>query len=74
MGPILRVESVVVESAWEMGNVLTPLCITFFDTKNFQKHQSVPQRNFSVLWDEKFLIFFVIPPIWLLKLSRPTDG
>ena len=25
------------------------LCINFFDTRNFLKHQKIPQRNFLVL-------------------------
>ena len=29
-------------------------CIKFFDTRNFLIHRSVPQRNFSALWDKKF--------------------
>ena len=34
---------------------LPPLwCIKFFATRNFLIHRSVPQRNFSVLWDKKF--------------------
>ena len=37
-------------------NPVTPAlsCIKFFNTRNFQKHQRVPLRNFSVLWDKKF--------------------
>ena len=34
---------------------LPPLwCRKFFATWNFPIHRSVPQRNFSVLWDKKF--------------------
>ena len=34
---------------------LPPLwCLKFFATRNFLIHRSVPQRNFSVLWDKKF--------------------
>ena len=34
---------------------LPPLwCIKLFATRNFLMHRSVPQRNFSVLWDKKF--------------------
>ena len=30
------------------------LCIKFFAIRNFLIHRSVPQRNFSVLWDKNF--------------------
>ena len=33
---------------------ITLWSIKFFDTRNFPIHRSVPQRNFSVLWDKKF--------------------
>ena len=51
------------------------LCIKFFDTRNFLIHRSVPQQNFSALWDIKISIenrdmpplihnFFSIPEIF----------
>ena len=33
---------------------ITLWCINFCATRNFLIHRSVPQRNFSVLWDKKF--------------------
>ena len=39
------------------------LCIKFFDTRNFPIHRSVPQRNFSVLWDKK---------IWTKSRDTPS--
>ena len=44
-----------------------PLYIKFFDTRNFQKHQRLPRRNFSILWDKKI---YIILYGWL-KLSCP---
>ena len=45
-------------------------CIKFFDTRNFLIHRSVPQRNFSVLCDKKFLTENVIPPSLMHKIFR----
>ena len=51
----------------------TALCIKFFDATTFQKHQSVPLRNFSVLWDKKMKLFHT-PFYGLIKFSCATHG
>ena len=44
------------------------LCIKFCDSRNFLIHRSVPQRNFSVLWDKKFWTKSDTPPPLLHRI------
>ena len=61
---------------------ITLLGMKFFDSRTFLIYRSVPQRNFSALWDKKFstesrdIPFFCIGffDTWHLKLSRTLDG
>ena len=52
------------------------LSIKFFDTRNFVKHKTVPQRRFSVLWDNKFSIQNHDIPLLGIKFfdTRNTEG
>ena len=61
---------------------ITLLGMKFFDSRTFLIYRSVPQRNFSALWDKKFstecrdIPFFCISffNTWHLKLSEILDG
>ena len=45
----------------------SPLCLKFFDSRNFQKHHRIPLRNFLVLWDNFFRNFLWYPLYGLLN-------
>ena len=61
---------------------ITLLGMKFFDSWTFLIYRSVPQRNFSALWDKKFstecrdIPFFCINFFytWHLKMSETLDG
>ena len=59
--------------------VMPPLCVEFFDTRNFQKLQSVSLRTLLVLWDKIFSLKVVIPSFMYefyryQKLSETPKG
>ena len=63
-------------------NDITLLGMKFFDGRTFLIYRSVPQRNFSALWDKKLstksgdVPFFCIRffDTWHLKISETLDG
>ena len=55
---------------WDKTIVIPPLCIKFFDTRNFQKHQSFSTKLFGNV-RQKFLKFLLYG---LLKFLLATDG
>ena len=63
------------QKIFQQFNDIPFLCIKFFDNRNFPIHRSIPQQNFSGLWDKKLERKVVIPPsfAWNIEISGGID-